>query len=179
MPVYADRDAILATMGFVDYEAYLAADLWKSIRARVLDRDDRKCRLCEADTNVVHHHDYDAETLHGATLERMFSLCPCCHESIEFDGERKRSLAEVQGVFAARIGMELPKKKKKSAIPDVVVGPVNARADRYERLLKSLKKPERPAIQVNMQAVASGSFHARSTTATGVLAARVNRIRNK
>lgn len=114
--VYQDRNKILATMGFPTYAAYLASELWKGIRARVLRRDGYACRFCvgtKARAIQVHHGAYDGPTLRGEKLGRLYSSCATCHRSLEMgDGNKKipaaavhpRNAAPNQERGAARIG---------------------------------------------------------------------------
>lgn len=67
------------------YQAYLRSKTWKRIRQRVLDRDGWKCRSCGARATEVHHGAYDAATMRGETLERLYAVCRHCHEAITFD----------------------------------------------------------------------------------------------
>jgi hypothetical protein len=96
---YADRNAILRDMGYADYAAYRASPLWKAIRRRVRIRDGNRCRICDAGTLIVHHDDYGRETLDGLSISRLYCVCHDCHQSIEFEGEQKRSFVEAQRVF--------------------------------------------------------------------------------
>lgn len=94
---YAARDAILRGMGFPSYAAYLASELWASIRERVLERDGRQCRLCPREASQVHHTTYTREVLLGRELKWLAAICGGCHRYIEFDRETgtKRPAAEV------------------------------------------------------------------------------------
>lgn len=60
---------------------------WAKIRARTLERDDNRCRICGAD-NVeaklnVHHIDY----VHAHNNDRnLVTLCSVCHHAIHAEG---------------------------------------------------------------------------------------------
>lgn len=85
--IYGRRNQILRQMGFPKYKDYLASDLWKSIRQRVLDRDNRKCHVCRGPAWQVHHKNYHEETLRGTCLDALVTICPTCHTQAEFDTE--------------------------------------------------------------------------------------------
>lgn len=80
----------LKSLGFLSYELYLQSDLWRSIRRRVLERDQQKCCLCDEKAKQVHHKRYDLATLKGNDLSQLFSLCRDCHRTIEFDENDKK-----------------------------------------------------------------------------------------
>lgn len=113
MGAYTDRDALLKTIGYADYKAYRASDLWKGIRRRVLERDGRKCRLCQEWTGIVHHDLYDKPTMLGDTLEHLYSLCDDCHRKIEFDGQEKRTFRDVRQELKRKLreAMGLPSRR--------------------------------------------------------------------
>lgn len=96
---YLERDQALATLGFVSYAAYLESGLWRSIRSRVLERDDRTCALCGKGAKQVHHLDYGLSTLQGRRLRHLVSICGPCHVAVEYDGDRKRSFEEALAFF--------------------------------------------------------------------------------
>ena len=89
------------------YEQYLASDLWRKIRNRVLARDGKKCRACGRRASIVHHMSYHKEVMDGINDGWLVSLCRKCHDHIEFkevDGERvKVSLAEANHRLEDRI----------------------------------------------------------------------------
>ncbi len=76
------------------HDIYLRSSLWRSIRLRVLTRDDNTCQCCREAADVVHHKSYDEEVMIGNRDGDLISLCFECHEFIEFDGDRKTTLAE-------------------------------------------------------------------------------------
>lgn len=81
---YQDRDALLMSLGFESYSAYLASPLWKKIRARVICRDDGKCVICKAPYENVHHKAYNEKVLTGRKIGNLACLCRECHRSVEF-----------------------------------------------------------------------------------------------
>jgi len=86
----AQRRATAATPPMrVPYAAYLASDLWKDIRARVLARDNYLCQACFNKAEQVHHKDYKQATKQGECLDGLISLCRSCHVKIEFNGKQK------------------------------------------------------------------------------------------
>ena len=95
---YDRRNAVLAEMGFTSYRAYLASDLWKSIRQQVFDRDGGICRLClKRKAKSVHHITYHEDTLRGETLDQLVSICGGCHLYSEFkpNGDKLTYTADI------------------------------------------------------------------------------------
>lgn len=92
MNPYKRRDAVLKSLGFQSYQAYLQSDLWVGIRKRAMDAVNGKCRLCGKDGSQVHHTEYSLATLRGDTIKTMVVLCAGCHHFIEFhpDGRKTR-----------------------------------------------------------------------------------------
>lgn len=78
------RSEILQSLGFNSYSEYLASDLWKSIRARVLDKADHKCRRCEKPATQVHHRSYCLAAMVGQDLSLLVACCSGCHKMAEF-----------------------------------------------------------------------------------------------
>lgn len=105
---YAERDSVLRSMGFKSYPAYLASELWSSIRARVIDRD-LKCRICNGKGSSCHHVSYSKDALNGDDIDFIIYTCKSCHKHIEFRGERKRPFIQ-----SRRITIELMAKAEKS-----------------------------------------------------------------
>ena len=113
-PRYARRNAILKKMGFSSYKAYLASDLWKSIRQRVFDRDGGICRLClKRKAKSVHHITYHEDTLRGETLDQLVSICGGCHVYSEFNakGEKLTYTADIGHRARKRFKRKADKKK--------------------------------------------------------------------
>jgi hypothetical protein len=66
-----------------DYANFLQSDLWrKSIRPRVLKRDNRVCFSCGGRANDVHHASYHPLVMAGSADEWLFSVCRTCHDSM-------------------------------------------------------------------------------------------------
>lgn len=64
---------------WVDYDAYMQSDEWKSIREARLKKDNYRCHLCGGTDNlVVHHLTYDR--LGREKLSDLITLCSACHE---------------------------------------------------------------------------------------------------
>jgi hypothetical protein len=102
-------------LGFSTYSDYLASDLWKSIRARVLKRDHGQCCRCGRGATQVHHKSYHINVLLGRTLKPLVSICHTCHKAIEFKSTgEKNCLHEANRAlkwFTAK-----PKKPSKSQL---------------------------------------------------------------
>lgn len=82
---YKYRDDNLRALGFSSYRAYLASELWLSIRARVIARDGRRCQRCGRAARVlqVHHRAYDPATLRGDRIDAITTACERCHRKAE------------------------------------------------------------------------------------------------
>lgn len=99
---YVARNKLLKHLGFESYEAYLASDLWKSIRERVMKKDGFKCRICGDRAVLVHHNLYRRRELLGQSIKGMRSLCSRCHKDIEFSDGAKVSLPEASNRYVER-----------------------------------------------------------------------------
>ncbi len=98
---YADRDALLKSLGYFDYAEYLQSPLWKHIRQSVFIKSAKICRLCNSKADVVHHRSYAEEVLTGEKRDEsvLVALCDTCHYAVEFRGKAKRSAQEAEIVF--------------------------------------------------------------------------------
>ena len=60
---------------------------WANIRRAILDRDEYRCRICDADDRSaklnVHHIDYDRRHNKKANL---VTLCSRCHRFVHIEG---------------------------------------------------------------------------------------------
>jgi hypothetical protein len=81
---------------------YLQSNLWKSLRAIVLENDGNRCLLCDAEARFVHHVSYDDTIMRGLDLRCLWFLCGGCHDAVEFDGDRKLSIFESSTRLEAR-----------------------------------------------------------------------------
>lgn len=81
--VYYKRNKTLRLLGFASYADYLASDLWKQIRLKVLRRDNWRCCACGQRAWEVHHRHYKPEAMLGDNLNPLHSICPQCHRHIE------------------------------------------------------------------------------------------------
>lgn len=93
MKQYQRRNERLSDLGYLGYKDYLKSEDWQVIRQRKLARFPN-CLLCSKPANQVHHLSYSDEVLLGLEPRLLVTLCEECHEGIEFDGKRKRSLSE-------------------------------------------------------------------------------------
>lgn len=76
----ASLDRAARDAGYEDYAAYLLSPRWRSLRARVLDRDTRQCQDCGGRTALqVHHLRY---RLGREQLEDLTTLCQSCHRRL-------------------------------------------------------------------------------------------------
>jgi len=61
------------------YDDYIISEKWRSIRKRILERDDYLCQHCKTcNATEVHHITYD--NLFNENLEDLISLCNACHK---------------------------------------------------------------------------------------------------
>ena len=82
-----DRRAFLASKGrgtarpwAYGWKHYLRSKHWRSIRARALKRDSRRCQTCRRTRRLeVHHLTY--ERLGEERLEDLVTLCQRCHST--------------------------------------------------------------------------------------------------
>lgn len=88
---YIERKENLSQVGYSSYKEFLKSDEWKAQRKRLLDKSPI-CFLCTKKAEHVHHTDYSCECLLGLHDLLLVTLCSSCHESIEFNGNYKRTL---------------------------------------------------------------------------------------
>jgi hypothetical protein len=68
---------------------------------------------CGERATEVHHGAYDKQTMLGATLKHLYSLCRACHQSISLTAYgQPRAPQEVQEMTLALVGQKSPKPKK-------------------------------------------------------------------
>jgi hypothetical protein len=115
---YAKRDNKIRLLGLgSNYREYLASDLWKSIRKRVMERDKGTCRICFEAASQVHHSAYTKAGLTGTAITGLYAVCRGCHEFIEFEQngdkvgigrvkQRVRLLARIKGTKFSHPGSE-------------------------------------------------------------------------
>lgn len=61
------------------YHEYLMTETWRDIRKRVLNRDKRRCRLCDSPKKLrVHHRNYP-KVFGEESLNDLITLCEKCH----------------------------------------------------------------------------------------------------
>lgn len=95
---YGRRDEEVKKMGFLSYNDYLQSYLWKSIREKILNRDNYLCQCCKKEqATEVHHKSYLHEVLLGEKTISLISLCDKCHKKAEHDdsGKKIRSVHKV------------------------------------------------------------------------------------
>ncbi len=90
---YKARSQILASLGYARYADYLKSATWHRIRRKVF-RKNAKCVVCGTKATEVHHRSYSTKVLTGKKIGSLVPICREHHEAIEFDGERKRTIAE-------------------------------------------------------------------------------------
>lgn len=88
--IYSERDKMLLELGFPSYSAYLASELWQSIRTRVFKQRGRECFGCGKFAVSVHHNKYTRDNLSGRRISNLFPVCHQCHKDVELkDGKQK------------------------------------------------------------------------------------------
>ena len=64
------------------YHEYMQSETWKRLRREALERDGRRCRLCNGSTALQAHHRYYPEVLGTETVDALTTLCGSCHEAV-------------------------------------------------------------------------------------------------
>ncbi|WP_126223490.1 hypothetical protein [Burkholderia ambifaria] len=105
-----DREAILLSMGYRDYDNYLSRALWKKIKQRVLERDDWTCRRCNGKAELVHHRSYSREVLEGLDDSMLAAVCDGCHHVVEFrdDGARRATVEKDEVLLTRAFDVQYP-----------------------------------------------------------------------
>ncbi len=131
---YTHRNNLLRNLGLGCYGDYLNSNPWKIIRRRVLERDKYKCRGCGGEAWMVHHRDYEKDTLLGTRIDNLSAICGPCHKAIEFIGETKTTVKQANELLeklaqshmlpspspASRVDAgKRPSRKKSVALPDL------------------------------------------------------------
>ena len=93
---YRGRQQILLGIGYRTYREYLASDLWKSIRSRILKMARYRCERCGLRATQVHHIGYSYNNLSGRKSKGLVPVCAGCHRLYELDGDRKVTLREAK-----------------------------------------------------------------------------------
>jgi 5-methylcytosine-specific restriction endonuclease McrA len=63
----------------LDYADYLESAAWLALRERAIERDGRRCRLCNGQRELqVHHRTY--ERIGHERLDDLTTLCRRCHK---------------------------------------------------------------------------------------------------
>lgn len=101
MKEYRKRNEKLPLLGYSTYREYLGSPEWAVIRADKLRRFP-DCLLCQNPACQVHHLNYRDDTLLGLNNRGLVTLCRGCHEGIEFDGGRKRTMPEANRFLRAK-----------------------------------------------------------------------------
>lgn len=110
----------------MDYQKYLRSTFWKGIKEWVLERDNNKCVICETKKSKfceieVHHRSYELEVLEGRNDEALVSLCPRCHELIEFypDKRKRTCLGEKEDKYLKL--MQIHTEIKNKGLPLIII----------------------------------------------------------
>jgi len=76
----ADFRALLLSMGFQSYQAYLWSPAWLEARRAVLKRANGRCEDCGLPASQVHHLVYTEANVRLESLQGLLALCRACHE---------------------------------------------------------------------------------------------------
>lgn len=82
---YIYRARSLRAIGVASYKKYRAGDLWRKIRARILQQHP-ECEVCGRPAVQVHHAKYSIPVLRGENLRPLYAVCRGCHFKAEFTG---------------------------------------------------------------------------------------------
>ncbi|CAN7782845.1 hypothetical protein LJR175_008249 [Variovorax sp. LjRoot175] len=86
----AARPKRITDVMLMDYQGqYLPSALWKEIKERVLERDQRICQSCGGRGSVVHHRSYERDVLEGRNDAMLATVCSGCHNIIHFTDDGK------------------------------------------------------------------------------------------
>lgn len=85
---YVKRDEILLSMGYPSYKAYLSSSVWRDFRDNFLIQN-KKCYGCFGPSELIHHANYDENTLKLVSHKHLIPICHSCHTHIEFVDGRK------------------------------------------------------------------------------------------
>jgi hypothetical protein len=132
---YKNRDEKLRNMGFDSYRDYLQSELWRLIRAAVIERDNGICCLCNGEAKTAHHTCYTKAALSGRSIEGLIAICHSCHKFIERSQEgyktRLNDSRQWAKYLARRNGVRLIwPAKRKSARADLITVTLREQADR-------------------------------------------------
>lgn len=64
------------------YDEYMDSPEWQALRQEALERDGRRCRLCNARRGLEVHHRYYPAVMGTETVDALTTLCHPCHEGI-------------------------------------------------------------------------------------------------
>lgn len=65
------------------YEAFLLTPYWRSVRKKILDRDNHRCQMCGSENLLhVHHVTYIHHFSEMDHLEDLITLCKKCHKEV-------------------------------------------------------------------------------------------------
>lgn len=145
---YSQRNKKLQAMGYANYREYLASDLWRSIRSRIMTRDKAICRMCKAKATEVHHLRYTQRVLEGRSDKHLLALCRSCHEAAEFRGEEKVSPSESRLRVLEALGKS-PRKKPKPSPKKTKNGKKKGKNKPAPPQPPANKKPTHPPPQVH------------------------------
>ena len=110
---YVKRDELLFAMGYRSYADYLRSGAWKMVRKAVFSVR-ATCEACGKTATEVHHRRYTQDNLTGKSTDGLVAICRDCHEKIEFNKDRKRTIEAANAVLDGLI------EKRPAIIPTVV-----------------------------------------------------------
>ncbi len=64
------------------YREYMRSEVWRCLRREAVERDGKRCRLCNAGGALQVHHRYYPEVLGTETVDALTTLCGACHEVV-------------------------------------------------------------------------------------------------
>jgi hypothetical protein len=90
---------------YLDYSEYLSSEVWQKIRDTVLERDGKRCRVCNRAGMLNVHHRCYSERWGDESIDDLITLCRKCHEL--FHGINKKK----------EVGQDRKAKKKGNLTP--------------------------------------------------------------
>jgi 5-methylcytosine-specific restriction endonuclease McrA len=95
----------------LEYEDYRKTKLWKTIKCRVMIRDNHHCQRCGGAAELIHHICYDDLVMLGQDDSKLIALCSGCHELVHYKntGEKRNSAEQITALTDMELNEKMPK----------------------------------------------------------------------